>query len=357
MISLGGPKIGLREKVAVWRQMSSGQLAQGKKVEEFERRFADWSRLERVVAVNSGTSALHLGLLAMDFQEGDEVIVPAFTFAASANAIALAGARPVFCDVEPETFNIDPDRIEPLITEKTKGIMVVHLFGQLADMSKIMQTAQKHKLRIFEDAAQSHGAEFHGQPVGSWGEFAAFSFYPTKNMTTSEGGALTTRNPEIERRVRMLRNQGMLKRYENEIYGFNNRMTEISAVIGIEQLRRLSGFNQIRQRNAELYFSNLSDLREIVLPKVLPGNKHVFHQFTIRVLSDRDQFRQQLLDFGVETGVYYPKPISELPAFKSSNLMENAKLVSRSCVSLPIAPHLSKRDILGVCRAIQKVAG
>jgi perosamine synthetase len=354
LISLGGPKIGVREKIAVWRQLSSGQLAQGSRVKEFEDAFASWAGLETLIATNSGTSALHIGNLALGIGPGDEVIVPSFSFAASANSIALTGATPVFCDISLDTFTIDPMKIESLITSKTRAIMVVHLYGHMADMPAIMAIANRHNLFVIEDAAQAHGASLNGRPAGGWGDFGAFSFYPTKNMTTGEGGAISTSDSAFDRMCRLLRNQGMIERYKNEVVGLNNRLTEISAAIGLVQLKRIDGFNRQRAANAAYLSESLSGVAGIVPPTVKDGFKHVFHQYTVRVLSRRDDLRQELLRRGVQSSVYYPTPIHKLQAYSAKAELPMSEIAAKECLSLPIHPRLSKRDLARIATKVKE---
>lgn len=353
MIGMGGPKIGFREKIAVWLQMSTGLLAQGQRVEEFESEFRSVSKTDRVIAVNSGTSALHLGCLALGLGPGDEVIVPAFTFAASANAVELTGAKAVFCDVDPIYFTLDPVLVEELITPRTKAIMVVHLFGQMAAMTEISAIAKAHNLAIIEDAAQAHGAYVDGKSAGEWGDFGAFSFYPTKNITTSEGGAVTTNSEKIEKMVRLLRNQGMLERYKNEVIGLNNRMTEISAVIGLVQLKRLAKFNETRIRNSEFLNRRLRNVEGLQIPLVRENSRHVFHQYTLVVSGNRSQFVNSMKELGVACGVYYPVPLHKLKSFSPNHAkLPVSENLSHHCVSLPIHPGLKKRDLARIANAV-----
>ena len=357
MIGLGGPTLGLAEKVAVWRQLSSGQLAQGAKVAKFESEFAIWSGCQKVVAMNSGTSALHLGNLALGLGPGDEVIVPSFTFAASANSIALTGATPVFCDVDPLYFTLDQVKARGLVTSRTKAIMVVHLYGQMADMVPLKRLADEFGLYLIEDAAQAHGALLDDIPAGSWGDFGAFSFYPTKNMTTGEGGALTTSRSDIERSSRLLRNQGSIERYKNEVVGVNNRMTELNAVIGIQQLKRIDGFNSRRIRNANILSESLAGLDGIKVPLVRPKSRHVFHQYTVLVDGDRDEFSKELGNLNVQSAVYYPTPVHRLPAFQVQADLPITEKLASSCLSLPIHPSLGRSKINTVSMAVREVLG
>ena len=287
------PLIGKEEEEAVQRVLESGMVAQGPQVAAFEEEFsAQMAKGASSCAVNSGTSALHVGLLAAGIGPGDEVIVPSFTFAATANSVAMTGAKPVFADIEADYFNLDPKHVEEQITEHTKAIMPVHLYGHPAKMEQIVKIAQEHNLFVFEDCAQAHGATLNGKQVGTFGAFGAFSFYPTKNMTAGEGGMITTSDPEVLRRAKMIRNQGMEKRYANELVGVNNRMTDINAAIGREQLKKVGAWTETRQQNAKY----LSDhIEGVITPKVMEGATHVYHQYTIRVESDRDGFQQALV--------------------------------------------------------------
>jgi len=357
MIGLGGPTIGLAEKIAAWRQLSTGQLAQGERVAEFESKFANWSGSKSVVAVNSGTSALHIGNLALGLGPGDEVIVPSFTFAASANSIALTGATPIFCDVDSLYFTLDARKARELITPKTKAIMVVHLYGQMADMHSISQLANEFGLFLIEDAAQAHGASLDGRPAGSWGDFGAFSFYPTKNMTTGEGGAITTSRKDVERSSRLLRNQGMIERYKNEVVGLNNRMTEVAAAIGMQQLKKIDGFNSKRVRNANLLSEVLEGLTGIQLPAVRPSSEHVFHQYTILVAEDRNEFAQELAKLNIQSATYYPIPVHKLPAYRVDANLPISETLASTCLSLPVHPSLSEAKIRTVAMAVRKVLG
>ncbi|HYJ74920.1 MAG TPA: DegT/DnrJ/EryC1/StrS family aminotransferase, partial [Kineosporiaceae bacterium] len=250
--------IGDEERAAVDRVLTSGMIAQGPEVAAFEREFAAEVVDGRTcVAVNSGTSGQHLGLLAAGVGPGQEVIVPSFTFAATANSVALTGATPVFGDIDPETFNLAPDAVEAAITDRTVGVMPVHLYGQPADMTRLGEIAERHGIQIFEDAAQAHAATWQGRPVGTFGTFAMFSLYPTKNMTSGEGGMVSCATPEVARMVRLLRNQGMERRYENEVVGFNCRMTDVHAAIGRVQLGKLAGWTKQRQENAAFLDAHL----------------------------------------------------------------------------------------------------
>jgi perosamine synthetase len=306
------------------------------------------------IAVNSGTSALHLGLLALGVGPGDEVIVPAFTFAATANAVALTGATPIFVDIEPDYFCIDPAAVRAAIGPKTKAVIPVHLYGHPANMGEIQKICDSAGLMVVEDAAQAHLAKFDNTPIGAWGGLAAFSFYPTKNMTTGEGGMSVTKDRDAARRVRLLRNQGMERRYENEIPGFNNRMTEISAAIGLIQLERLKSWTRARRANAEFLDSNLVG---VLTPRVHPLAEHVYHQYTIRVDGhDRDRFASELKKLGVDSDVYYPRPVYKLPAYGLNDYFNVAEDVSNTCLSIPVHHKLTKSQLSRVVAAVNHVA-
>ncbi|TDE15892.1 DegT/DnrJ/EryC1/StrS family aminotransferase [Jiangella asiatica] len=345
------PIIGDEERAAVDRVLRSGMVAQGPEVAAFEAEFGQGLVGGRAcVAVNSGTSGLHLGLLAAGVGPGDEVIVPSFTFAATANSVALTGATPVFADIEPRYFCLDPAAVESAVTERTVGIMPVHLYGHPADMTALGEVAQRHGLKVFEDAAQAHAATWKGSPVGTFGTFAMFSLYPTKNMTSGEGGMVSTDDPEIERRLRLLRNQGMLRQYENELVGLNNRMTDIHAAIGRVQLTKLSGWTKQRQENAAFLDANLDG---VVVPPVSEHATHVYHQYTIRVTADRDGFVTALREeHGVGCGVYYPIPNHRLPSFGRDLDLPETEKAAAEVISLPVHPSLSGEDLERIVTAV-----
>jgi len=350
------PLIGDEERAAVDRVLRSGMLAQGPEVKAFEEEFAAHFGLGRpCVAVNSGTSGQHLGLLSSGVKAGDEVIVPSFTFAATANSVALTGATPVFADIEPDHFCLDPAAVEAAITERTVGMMPVHLYGHPADMAALEAIAAKHSLQIFEDAAQAHGSSLGGRPVGTFGSFAMFSLYPTKNMTSGEGGMVSVANPEIERLMRLYRNQGMEVQYHNEVVGFNTRMTDIHAAIGREQLKKVGGWTTTRQANAAFLSANL---RGVTTPPVAEGAVHVYHQYTIRVPEDRDGFATALREeYQVGSGMFYPVPNHRLKPFSVAVDLPATEQAARECLSLPVHPSLSQDDLERIVTAVNALAG
>ena len=354
VIPAAKPLVGDEERAAVDAVLRSGGLAQGPEVAAFEAEFSDFVAGAECVAVNSGTSALHMALLALGIGPGDEVIVPSFTFAATANSVALAGATPVFVDIEPDTFCISPAAIEAALSPRTRAIMPVHLYGHPAAMDRIMPIARQHGLQIIEDAAQAHAATLWDTPVGAFGDAGAFSFYPTKNMTSGEGGMVTTADSEVARTVRLLRNQGMEQRYRNEVIGFNTRMSDVHAAIGRVQLRKLRDWTATRQANAAYLTSALDN---VVTPTIAPGATHVFHQYTIRVPGhDQAAFVAALAERGVGSGVYYPTPVHELPSFGLDLDLPETRRASKEVISLPVHPALSEDDLETIAMAVNAVA-
>lgn len=349
------PIVGDEERAAVDAVLASGMLAQGAEVATFEQEFSDVLLDGRaVVAVNSGTAGQHLGLLASGVGPGDEVIVPSFTFAATANSVALTGATPVFADIEPNHFCLDPADVAAKVTERTVGIMPVHLYGHPADMTAFEELAAKHGLALYEDAAQAHGASLHGRKVGTFGRFAMFSLYPTKNMTSGEGGMVSTGDAGVERMLRLLRNQGMEKQYENEVVGFNARMTNIHAAIGRVQLTKVLGWTATRRSNAAYLDANLEG---VVTPPVADGAEHVYHQYTIRVPEDRDGFATALREqYAIGSGVYYPIPNHRLPSFGLTLDLPETELAAREVLSLPVHPSLSEGDLERIVSAVNALA-
>jgi len=355
MIPAARPEIGVREHEAVARVLASGMLAQGPEVTAFESEFSTLAAGGvDCIAVNSGTSALHLTLLALGIGPGDEVIVPSFTFAATANSVAITGATPVFVDIDPETFAVDPVAVEAAITPRTRGIMPVHLYGHPADLSALSDLCSRRGLWLVEDAAQAHLASWQGRPVGAWGIAGTFSFYPTKNMTSGEGGMVTTSDSDLARRVRLLRNQGQERRYENEVVGLNNRMTDIHAAIGRVQLAALTERTAARKANAA-YFDQ--HLRGVKTPSVDARASHVYHQYTIRVIGhDRDRFAEQLAQHGVGSGVYYPIPVHRLPAYGLTLDLPETEKAAAEVLSLPVYPSLSEAERDRIVEAVNEVA-
>ena len=357
------PLIGAEERAAVDAVLAGGMVVQGPQVAAFEEEFS--ARVvggAHCVAVNSGTSAQHLAALASGAgaDREAEVIVPSFTFAATANSVAITGARPVFADIDPVTFTLDPASVEAAVTERTIAIEVVHLYGLPANMPEILDIARRYGLAVWEDCAQAHAAAIDDEPVGAFGAWGSFSFYPTKNMTSLEGGMVSTADAELARRVRLLRNQGMERQYANEVVGLNNRMTDVAAAVGRVQLTRLAGWTAARRANAAALDAGLADAPGVVTPHVPPGYTHVYHQYTIRLegasAAERDEVARVLREqWQVGTGVYYPIPnhrLSSLAPYAPGVDLPGTERAARECLSLPVHPSLSEADLERIVRAV-----
>ena len=358
-VPIAKPIIGQEEIDNVVEVLKSGMIAQGPKVLEFEDKFASWVGAKYGVATNSGTSALHVALLAAGIGAGDEVITTPFTFIASGNSIVYTGAKPVFGDIDLNTYTLDPSTIEALITDKTKAIMPVQLYGQSADMDAISEIAEKHDLLVIEDAAQAHGATFDGKKVGSLGDMACFSFYPTKNMTTSEGGIITTDNEEFVENARIFRAHGSRVKYNHDDIGYNFRMTDISAAIGLAQLNVIDDFNKKRAENADYLNNGLKDVKGVITPYTRDGSKHVYHQYTIRVDGNRDDWIDILTQKGIGTGIHYPIPLYNQPVYKElgfTGSAPNAEIAASSVISLPVHPSLTSDDLDLVVEAVKSAS-
>ncbi|MEK6950837.1 MAG: DegT/DnrJ/EryC1/StrS family aminotransferase [Nanoarchaeota archaeon] len=368
MIPIAKPLLGEEEKRAVLEVLESGMLAQGKKVAEFEQEFAKFIGVRQAIATSNGTTALHAALLAHGITTGDEVITTPFSFIATANTIRMVGATAVFVDIDEKTFNIDAQLIEAAITPKTKAILPVHLFGLPAPLDTIQALAHKYGLVIIEDACQAHGAEFQGRKVGSFGT-GCFSFYPTKNMTTGEGGMITTNDHKIAKKIRKIINHGSEQKYIHSGLGYNYRMTDLAAAIGIEQLKKLPAFNQKRREHAAILTKQLASLPGLVVPELVTG--HVFHQYTIRVTEEgvgkegirkmrkRDELAAQLHQHGIATNVYYPLAIHQQQAYAHypQRSFPVTEKVSREVLSLPIHPALTEDELFTIINLIKEVAG
>lgn len=365
MIPISKVVFGPEEEALVLEVLRSGTIAQGPKVAELEQKFADKYGMKHVVAVNNGTTALIAALLSHQIGEGDEVITSPFTFAATLNAILDVGAKPVFADIRTNDFNINPSLIESLITPRTRAIMPVHLYGQMADMTSLSAIAEKHGLVIIQDAAQAQGARHKGIAAGAT-HTATFSLYATKNMTTGEGGLISTDDEHVAERLRILRNQGMRARYEYVMTGYNWRLTDLQAAVGIPQLDRYESNLAARAANANYYANALSDVEGIELPTVNTGNLHVWHQYTIRVTDDakvsRDEFIEKLSDRGIGSGAYYPKAVYDYEAFRNhprvgSPICPVAERTASQAVSIPVHPHLTMDDLNSVAKAVKSIVG
>lgn len=355
MIPVARPILGQEEIEAAIAVLRSGNLVQGRLVEQFERRFCEIIGAKHAVAVSSGTAALHLALLAQGIGPGDEVITSPFTFVATANAVLYTGARPVFVDICEDTFNINPDLIEEKITPHTKAILPVHLYGHPADMAAIGGIAAKYNLKVVEDAAQAHGASIGTRKVGSFGT-ACFSFYATKNVTTAEGGMITTDDGEVAERLRLLRSHGQRERYRHEILGYNYRLTDLQAAIGLVQLERLDQLTRKRIANAE-YLTAL--LEKLVTPQARPDCRHVYHQYTVRIPQHRDDVVRLLSSAGVGTAIHYPLPVHKQALYLDLGYRDcllAAEMASREVLSLPVHPSLSKQELDEVVDRVSHLA-
>lgn len=363
MIPITKVRFGADEEKLVLEVLRSGHLAQGPMVERFESIFASLHGVRHAVAVNNGTTALVATLQSLDIGPGDEVITTPFTFVATLNAILEAGATVRFADIGHD-YNIDPASIEQLVNERTKAIMPVHLYGYMCDMGAIMSIADQHGLQVVEDAAQAVGAECNGRKAGSFG-VGCFSLYATKNITTGEGGVVTTNDDEIADRLRLLRNQGMRRRYEYEVAGHNYRMTDLAAAVGIPQLDRLAEVNAARHRNAAQLIDGLGDIEGFELPPTPEdGRTHVYHQFTVRIAQDapisRDTFVQALNDQGVGCGIYYPRLVGDYDCYREDERVvpdptPAAAETAREVCSLPVHPHLTPSEVGTIVKTVRQV--
>jgi len=353
LIPIARPVIGEDEKQAVLRVLESGQLAQGRLVREFEEAFAQWLGVRQAVAVSSGTAALMLALQAHGIGPGDEVITTPFSFIATANAVLYVGARPVCAYVRSDDFNIDPAEVEGRMTPRTKAILPVHLYGHPAPMAEIMSIAQRHDLLVVEDAAQAHGAQLNSRKVGTFAT-ACFSFYPTKNMTTGEGGMVTTDDSQIADLLRKLRDQGQAALYHHELLAYNWRMTEIAAAMGRAQFRRLDELNERRRRNADFLSQRL---KGVITPVEREGYRHVYHQYTVRVPQRRDALLEHLRERGIGTRIYYPTPIHQQPVYRKLGYEDDLPIAQRlaaEVLSLPVHPSLTADELE---RIVESVSG
>jgi perosamine synthetase len=338
LIPIARPLLGPEETRAVQAVLESGELVQGRWVAEFERAFAAFCGVEHAIATSSGTTALHVALLAHGIGSGDEVITTAFTFIASTNAILYVGARPVFADIEPDTFNIDVAQVERLITPRTKAILPVDLYGHPANLLELSKLCDEYGLVLIDDASQAHGSEINGRKLGTFGT-TCFSFYPSKNMTTAEGGMITTDRVEVAEAARKLRHHGTERTYFHDRLGFNFRMTNIQAAIGLEQLKRLPRFNERRIANADYLTAHV---RGVVTPTTRPGMRHVFHQYTVRVPRGRDALAAALRERGIESRVYYPLPVHQQTSYLSAGgapfALPETEHAASEVLSLPVHP-------------------
>jgi dTDP-4-amino-4,6-dideoxygalactose transaminase len=349
-IPYADPYITEEDVRAVAEAVRNKRLSQGEYVEKLEQDFAYHLKRKYALATSNGTAALHLAVLAIGLQSGDEVIVPSFTFAATANCVLYVGAKPIFVDIDPDTYNIDPEKIEKSISPNTKAIIVVHYGGQIANMDPILEIAEKYDLHVVEDATEAHGATYKNHKAGTIGEIGCFSFYPNKNMTTGEGGMLVTDDEKIAERVRLLRNHGQHSRFHHIIIGYNYKMTDIQAALGIVQLKRLNWVLQKKKEAAKYYEELLLDAKGIQLPYVMPNATHTYMFYTVKFLGDgvRNSIMQFLAKRGIETVIAFP-PVHLQPFYRSLfGYNEGFLPVTEDCakrvLSLPIYPHIKRED-------------
>jgi dTDP-4-amino-4,6-dideoxygalactose transaminase len=344
---------------AMARVMETGQFVLGEEVEGFEREFAAYSGASHGIALNSGTSALHLALMAAGVTKDDEVITVPFTFVATVAAIGYIGARTVFVDVDPKTFTMDPARLERAITSRTKAIVPVHLYGQPADMDPILEIAKRHGVRVIEDACQAHGAAYNGRPVGSLGDAACYSFYPGKNLGAyGEGGMVVTSDPEIARTVRMLRDWGQERKYHHVLKGFNYRMEGLQGAILRVKLRHLERWTEARRRHAKEFAAHLRD-SGVATPVEAPYARHVFHVYAVRT-ADRASLQRVLQSNGIATGIHYPVPVHLQPAYADLGYTQGdfpeSERAANEVLSLPMYPELSQTDVELIAAAVKQDA-
>ncbi len=358
MIDLSKPDITNLEKDAVMQVLESGILASGPKVKEFEQKFCEFNGVKHSICVSNGTTALHAGLLAAGINPGDKVATTPFTFIATSNSILFCDGKVVFADIDEKTFNLDPNHVEEILKKQKniKAILLVHLYGNPCDMDAFLYLSQKYNVKIFEDCAQAVDASYKGNKVGSFGEFGTFSFYATKNMMTGEGGMITTNNDVLAEKIRSLINHGRSGRFSHSELGYNFRLTDMQAAIGIVQLSRLEEFTQKRKKNAEFYLKNLEGLDWLTLPTENANAKHVFHQFTLRINEKyRDKFLAYLNENGINAAPIYPIPVHEQTFYREVEFFDCpvASRIAKEVVCLPIHTKLRSEDLEAVTNCIK----
>ncbi|RJQ38242.1 DegT/DnrJ/EryC1/StrS family aminotransferase [Candidatus Microgenomates bacterium] len=363
-LEISKPFIGEEEISAVVNVLKSRNLSQGHLVQKLEKDFASYCGTKYAVAVNSGTATLHCILHALGVNENDEVITTPFTFVATANSILMQKAKVVFCDIDADTFNIDPKKIEEKITKKTKVIMPVDLYGRIYDVKSINGLAKKHNIKVVEDAAQSVGAKYLQKRAGSIADASSFSFYATKNLTAGVGGILTTNSKQIAEKCKSFRHHGQNenKLYEYKDFGYNYRMIDMIAAIALEQLKKIEKFTQVRRRNAKLLTEGLQGIKGIILPIEKPGYKDVFHQYTIRITKECKANRNKLIKFlenkGIMTRIYYPKPLHLYPHFIAMGYKKGdfpvAEKIASEVLSIPVHPLVTENDIQYIINSIKQ---
>jgi perosamine synthetase len=361
VIAVNTPMLGAEEEALLLEVVRSGRLVKGPMVDRFEDAVRQEVGTKHALALNSGTSALMAAMIAHGIRPGDEVITSPFTFVATLNAILHTGATPRFVDIG-DDFTLDPDELDGAVTERTRALVPVHLYGLPADVPRLVAACNGRDLVVVEDAAQALGASIGGRAAGAFGT-GCFSFYATKNITTGEGGIVTSDDDDVADAVRVLRDQGQRGVYEYARPGFNFRMTEMQAALGVAQMQRLRAINEARRANAEALAQGLAGLDGLALPFVPRGRTHVFHQFTVRVTSDakigRDELRRTLSQLGIDSGVYYPRPVYEYECFRADPRMgcpetPRAARFAREVLSLPVHPGLGRADVDRIVEGVRQ---
>lgn len=368
IIPINRPIIGETEIKLVTRVLKGGILTEksggGHYVTQFEQAFAKWVGAKYAVAVSSGTAALHATLMAMRLKAGDEVVVPSFSFVATVEAVILAGGKPVFADINPDTYCMDPESFEGQISGKTKAVIPVHLYGLTGDMTPLLKLASEHDFIVIEDAAQAIGAEYKGKKAGSLGDLACFSFYATKNLTTGEGGMITTNTEEYAEIVRAIRNHGEQEEYRPIMLGHNYRMPEVAAAIGLAQLSRLPRFLEVRRKNAEDLSDGLNGLEKLKLPIEPEGHRHSWYVYTARLRGAnagiRNRLVEKLREKRIGATVYYPMPIHLMPYYRERygydrGMLPKTETAARQVFSLPLHPGVTRGDIDYMTAILKKI--
>lgn len=355
MVDLKGQYEALKSEIdaAVIQSLGETRYILGPNVQAFEKETAEYLGVKHALGCANGTDALHLGLLAAGIKEGDEVITTAFTFIATAEAIRYVGATPIFVDILADSLNIDPDAIKAAITDKTRAIIPVHLFGQPAEMDAIMAIAKDHNLSVIEDCAQSFGSRYHGKMTGGFGTAGTFSFFPSKNLGCyGDGGLVTTNDDAIADTIRMYRNHGSSKQYYHDVIGYNSRLDELQAVILRIKLKHIDDYNSSRLRVAKTYNRLLENSR-FSTPSIADDRDHIFHQYTV-LCDGRDSVREHVLSKDVSCAVYYPVPLHQQKAFADTQqpALPVTEEISRRCLSFPVFPEMTEQQVETVCEAV-----
>ncbi|MCK5580192.1 MAG: DegT/DnrJ/EryC1/StrS family aminotransferase [Candidatus Omnitrophica bacterium] len=345
--------------IGLKRVFETGSFIMGPDVKDFENSFAQYCECRNGVGVNSGTDALYLALAALDVGVGDEIILPSFTFIATALCVSYTGATPVFVDVEQETYNIDSESFKKAITPKTKAVIPVHIYGQAANMKEICEIAKEHNIKVVEDACQAHGARYEGQRIGSLGDIGCFSFYPTKSLGAfGDGGIVVTDDEEIAEKIQMLRDYGRKGRYDHKVKGYNSRLDTVQAVVLAAKLKYLDEWNQMRADNAAYYNELLAGIKGVKIPLIKDNRTHVFQTYAVR-LKERDRICDQMKDKGVGVLIHYPIPLHLQEAYKDAGYKKGdfpvSEQIANETLSLPMYPHITKDKIEFVCDALKSL--